>query len=60
MPDRRSQEIEKTNRGEKQLADEDRAPQAAKTEPGHMPKQKINEEPGKPDVFPLNVHRIRP
>ena len=50
MPDDRGQGIIRTGRGEEQPADKDRAQTANKTEPGHMPEQKvIKEKPAKAD-----------
>jgi hypothetical protein len=50
MPDDRGQGIARTGRGEEQPADKDRAQTANKTEPAHMPEQKIiKEKPAKAD-----------
>jgi hypothetical protein len=50
MPDDKNQGIARTGRGEEQPADKDRAQAANKTEPSHMPEQKlIREKPVKAD-----------
>jgi hypothetical protein len=45
MPDEKSQGIVRTGRGEEQPADKERAQTATKTEPGHMPDQKVIKKP---------------
>jgi hypothetical protein len=50
MPNDKSQGIVRTGRGEEQAADKGRAQTANKTEPSHMPEQKIiREKPAKAD-----------
>lgn len=41
MPDDKSQGIIRTDRGEEQPADKERAQTAVKTEPGHMTEQRV-------------------
>jgi hypothetical protein len=41
MSDDKTQGIVRTGRGEEQPADKERAQTATKTEPGHMPEQKV-------------------
>lgn len=45
MPDDKSQGIVRTGRGEEQPADKERAQNAIKTEPGHMPAQPVIKKP---------------
>jgi hypothetical protein len=42
--DDKSQGIVRTDRGEEQPADKERAQKAQKTEPGHMPSQRVIKE----------------